>query len=63
MRRAGWKVPHVPTAFIYHLPGQSIGRNLSSRIEFYRSRYQFFRKWRERSVIWRSASLFCCASS
>jgi GT2 family glycosyltransferase len=46
MRRAGWKVLHVPTAFIYHLQGQSIGRNLRSRIEFYRSRYQFFRKWR-----------------
>ena len=45
MRRAGWKVLHVPTAFIYHLQGQSIGRNVRSRIEFYRSRYQFFRKW------------------
>lgn len=46
MRRAGWKVLHVPAAFIYHLQGQSIGRNLRSRIEFYRSRYQFFRKWK-----------------
>lgn len=46
MRRAGWKVLHVPTAFIYHLQGQSIGRNVRSRIEFYRSRYQFFRKWK-----------------
>ena len=48
MRRAGWKVLHVPTAFIYHLQGQSIGRNIHSRIEFYRSRYQFFRKWGNR---------------
>ncbi len=48
MRRAGWTILHVPTAFIYHLQGQSIGRNLHSRIEFYRSRYQFFRKWRNR---------------
>jgi GT2 family glycosyltransferase len=48
MRRAGWKVLHVPTAFIYHLQGQSIGRKFHSRIEFYRSRYQFFRKWRSR---------------
>ncbi|MBN2436977.1 MAG: glycosyltransferase family 2 protein [Deltaproteobacteria bacterium] len=48
MRRAGWKILHVPTAFIYHLQGQSIGRNLYSRIAFYRSRYQFFRKWRSR---------------
>jgi GT2 family glycosyltransferase len=46
MRRAGWKILHVPTARIYHLQGQSIGRNLRSRIEFYRSRYQFFRKWK-----------------
>jgi GT2 family glycosyltransferase len=46
MRRAGWKVLHVPTARIYHLQGQSIGRNVRSRIEFYRSRYQFFRKWK-----------------
>ncbi len=48
MRRAGWKVVHVPTAFIYHFQGQSIGRNLPSRIAFYRSRYQFFHKWRNR---------------
>jgi hypothetical protein len=49
MHRAGWKVLHVPTAFIYHMQGQSIGRNLRSRIEFYRSRYQFFRKWKSGS--------------
>ncbi len=46
MKRAGWKILHVPTAFIYHLQGQSIGRDHRSRIAFYRSRYQFFRKWR-----------------
>jgi GT2 family glycosyltransferase len=45
MRRAGWKVLHCPAALIYHLQGQSIGHNVRSRIEFYRSRYQFFRKW------------------
>lgn len=48
MRRAGWKIVHVPTAFIYHFQGQSIGRNLLSRIAFNRSRYQFFRKWKTR---------------
>jgi GT2 family glycosyltransferase len=48
MREAGWKVFHVPTAFIYHMQGQSIGRDMQSRIEFYRSRYQFFRKWKSR---------------
>lgn len=46
MRAAGWRIYHVPCAFIYHLQGQSIGRNIRSRIEFYRSRYQFFRKWK-----------------
>jgi hypothetical protein len=45
MKKASWKIYHVPTAFIYHLQGQSIGRDVRSRIEFYRSRYQFFRKW------------------
>jgi GT2 family glycosyltransferase len=49
MKEAGWKVFHVPTAFIYHFQGQSIGRDIQSRIEFYRSRYQFFRKWKKRS--------------
>lgn len=45
MRLAGWRVYHVPTARIYHLQGQSIGPDIRSRIEFYRSRYQFFKKW------------------
>ena len=48
MHRAGWKVFYVPTALIYHLQGQSIGANVRSRIEFYRSRYQYFRKWKGR---------------
>ena len=48
MKEAGWKVFHVPTVFIYHFQGQSIGRDIQSRIEFYRSRYQFFRKWKSR---------------
>ena len=45
MQRGGWKVYHVPAARIYHLQGQSIGPDVPSRIEFYRSRYQFFQKW------------------
>ncbi|TSA11181.1 MAG: glycosyltransferase family 2 protein [Deltaproteobacteria bacterium] len=49
MKTAGWKIYHVPSARIYHLQGQSIGRDIRSRIEFYRSRYQFFRKWKGRS--------------
>jgi GT2 family glycosyltransferase len=45
MRLKGWKIYQVPDAFIYHLQGQSIGHKAGSRIEFYRSRYQFLRKW------------------
>ena len=45
MRRKSWKIYQVPDALIYHLQGQSIGHNINSRIEFYRSRYQFLRKW------------------
>jgi hypothetical protein len=45
MRRAGWKVFHVPGAKIYHYQGQSIGHHIMSRIAFYRARYQFLRKW------------------
>jgi GT2 family glycosyltransferase len=48
MHRAGWKIYHVPDAHIYHFQGRSIGRNVRSRIAFYRSRYQFFRKWKGR---------------
>jgi GT2 family glycosyltransferase len=49
MKTAGWKIYHVPSACIYHLQGQSIGRDIRSRIEFYRSRYQFFKKWKSHS--------------
>jgi GT2 family glycosyltransferase len=45
MRLKGWVIYHVPDAFIYHLQGQSVGNNINSRVEFYRSRYQFLRKW------------------
>jgi len=45
MRNGGWKLYHVPSARIYHLQGQSIGPNIHSRMEFYRSRYQFLKKW------------------
>ncbi|HPC33813.1 MAG TPA: glycosyltransferase family 2 protein [Smithellaceae bacterium] len=45
MHRAGWQVFYVPAARVYHFQGQSIGPDIRSRIEFYRSRYQFFQKW------------------
>lgn len=49
MHQAGWKTYHIPDAYIYHLQGQSIGGNIRSRIEFYRSRYKFLSKWHSRS--------------
>ncbi|MCX7816198.1 MAG: glycosyltransferase family 2 protein [Syntrophales bacterium] len=45
MHMMGWKVFFVPTARIYHYQGKSIGVEINSRIHFYRSRYQYFKKW------------------
>ena len=45
MHRAGWKSCFVPDAKIYHLQGQSAGDNVEARKMFYRSRYQYLRKW------------------
>lgn len=56
MRGAGWKIFHLPDAFIYHLQGQSIGHNIRSRVEFYKSRYRFFKKW-ERPFYYRVVCL------
>jgi GT2 family glycosyltransferase len=56
MKRAGWRIYQVPDALVYHLQGQSIGRNVRSRIEFYRSRYQFLRKW-HRGAYYRAAAV------
>lgn len=45
MKNAGWKVFHVPQAEIVHFQGKGAGtRKKESRVEYYRSRYQFFRK-------------------
>ena len=55
MRRAGWRIYQAPDALIYHLQGQSIGHRAQSRIEFYRSRYQFLRKWHS-GAYYRAAS-------
>ncbi len=45
IRRAGWKVVHLPDVYVIHLHGASSKRRapLRTRIEFYRSRYIFFR--------------------
>ncbi len=45
MRKAGWKVFHVPRVDIVHLQGQSKRqRPASAWIEYYRSLYLFFKK-------------------
>ena len=49
MKQAGWKIYFVPSAGIFHIQGQTVGHNASSRIMFYRSRYIYFKKWHSRS--------------
>lgn len=45
MKKAGWKIYHVPQARVDHLQGKSAGGvKKKARLEFYRSRYHFFRK-------------------
>lgn len=48
-KNAGWRSYFIPDARIYHYQGQSAGSGASSRIMFYRSRYQFIRKWHPRT--------------
>lgn len=49
MGQAGWKVVHDPRFSLYHLQGKSAGRvNVRARIEYWRSRYTFFRKHHSR---------------
>jgi GT2 family glycosyltransferase len=45
MRRAGWKIYFVPGARIFHAQGLSVGHDTHGRLLFYRSRYQYFKKW------------------
>jgi len=45
MKRAGWKIYHVPQAEFCHSQGTSAGADKKrARVEYYRSRYHFFRK-------------------
>jgi GT2 family glycosyltransferase len=45
MKRAGWKVYHVPQAKVYHFQGKSAeAERKRAKVEYYRSRYHFFRK-------------------
>jgi len=45
MKKGGWKVYHVPQAEVYHFQGKSAEAvKKEARVEFYRSRYHFFKK-------------------
>jgi len=45
MKQAGWKIYHVPQAEVYHLQGQSVDQDRKrAKLEYYRSRYYFFKK-------------------
>ncbi len=47
MKRAGWKVYHLPEVEIYHFQGKSAEvEKKRAKVEYYRSRYHFFKKHR-----------------
>jgi GT2 family glycosyltransferase len=49
MKQAGWNIFHVPKAEVYHFQGKSAeGERKRAKVEYYRSRYHFFRKNRGR---------------
>ena len=45
MKKAGWKIYHLPQAEVLHFQGQSAETERGkAKIEYYRSRYHYFRK-------------------
>ncbi len=45
MRKAGWKVFHLPQSEVVHFQGKGAEiRKREAKVEYYRSRYHFFRK-------------------
>ena len=45
MRKAGWKIYHIPQAEIIHFQGKSAeAEKGKARVEYYRSRYRYFKK-------------------
>lgn len=45
MRKAGWKIYHIPKAEVIHFQGKSAEKDKKrAKVEYYRSRYQYFRK-------------------
>ncbi len=50
MKEKGWRVSFVPDARIIHLQGASASiAKTAAKIEYYRSRYRLFTKWRGRA--------------
>jgi GT2 family glycosyltransferase len=44
LKKAGWKIYHVPQAEIYHFQGKSAEKDKKrAKVEYYRSRYYYFR--------------------
>lgn len=49
MKRAGWRIYHIPQAEVFHFQGKSADAYKErAKVEYYRSRYHFFRKNRGR---------------
>lgn len=47
MKQAGWKIYHVPQAEVIHFQGKSAEQDKKrAKVEYYRSRYLFFKKHR-----------------
>jgi GT2 family glycosyltransferase len=45
IKKAGWKIYHIPGAEVLHFQGKSAeAEKAKARIEYYRSRYHYFRK-------------------
>ncbi len=59
MKRAGWRVCFVPDVYIYHEQGKTAGHSLASRKLYYRSRYRYFRKWKNNLYPLYFAVIFC----
>jgi GT2 family glycosyltransferase len=50
-KKNGWKIYHHPKALIYHLQGRSAEKDpRRARVEYWRSRYIYFRKHRGRAA-------------
>jgi GT2 family glycosyltransferase len=45
MKKAGWKIYHIPQVEVYHFQGKSAEKEKErARVEYFRSRYHFFKK-------------------